>query len=111
MDLDNYDHELADFVYRYENRLVFYPHSSLSPEDIPLALQELGFNVLSAVVYNNELPKNPRRVNLNHFKRIVFTSPSTIDNFIKLYGKLPENTEFINRGPITQAHLEEVLNK
>ena len=111
MDLDNYDHELSDFVYRYENRLVFYPHSSLSPEDIPLALQELGFNVLSAVVYNNELPKNPRRVNLNHFKRIVFTSPSTIDNFIKLYGKLPENTEFITRGPITQAHLEEVLNK
>ena len=111
MDLDNYDHELADFVYRYENRLVFYPHSSLSPEDIPLALQELGFNVLSAVVYNNELPKIPRRVNLNHFKRIVFTSPSTIDNFIKLYGKLPKNTEFITRGPITQAHLEEVLNK
>ena len=111
MDLDNYDHELADFVYRYENRLVFYPHSSLSPEDIPLALQELGFNVISAVVYNNELPKNPRRVNLNHFKRIVFTSPSTIDNFIKLYGKLPENTEFITRGPITQAHLEKVLNK
>ena len=109
MDLDNYDHELADFVYRYENRLVFYPHSSLSPEDIPLALQELGFNVLSAVVYNNELPKNPRRVNLNHFKRIVFTSPSTIDNFIKLYGKLPENTEFITRGPVTQAHLEEVM--
>lgn len=109
MDLDNYDHELADFVYRYENRLVFYPHSSLSPEDIPLALQELGFNVLSAVVYNNELPKNPHRVNLNHFKRIVFTSPSTIDNFIKLYGKLPENTEFITRGPITQAHLEEVM--
>ena len=111
MDHDNYDPELEDFVYRYENRLVFYPHSSLSPEDIPLALQELGFNVLSAVVYNNELPKNPRRVNLNHFKRIVFTSPSTIDNFIKLYGKLPENTEFITRGPITQAHLEEVLNK
>lgn len=109
MDFDNYDYELEESVTRYENRLVFYPHSSLSPEDIPLALQELGFNVLSAVVYNNELPKNPRRVNLNHFKRIVFTSPSTIDNFIKLYGKLPENTEFITRGPITQAHLEEVL--
>ena len=111
MDFDNYDYELEESVTRYENRLVFYPHSSLSPEDIPLALQKLGFNVLSAVVYNNELPKNPRCVNLNHFKRIVFTSPSTIDNFIKLYGKLPENTEFITRGPITQAHLEEVLNK
>lgn len=90
---------------------VLYPCSSLSPDDIPEALFALRYNVTKWTVYNNELQKNPRRVNLNHFKRIVFTSPSTIDNFIKLYGKLPENTEFITRGPITQAHLEEVLNK
>lgn len=88
---------------------VLYPCSSLSPDDIPEALFALRYNVTKWTVYNNELPKNPRRVNLNHFKRIVFTSPSTIDNFIKLYGKLPENTEFITRGPITQAHLEEVM--
>ena len=102
---------LDDFQFWYERRTVFYPHSSLSSDAIPLALQELGFNVMSVVAYNNVLPKHVRRVNLNHFKRIVFTSPSTIDNFIKLYGKLPENTEFITRGPITQEHLEEVLNK
>ena len=100
-----------NFQFWYQRRTVFYPHSSLSSDAIPLALQELGFNVMSVVAYNNVLPKHVRRVNLNHFKRIVFTSPSTIDNFIKLYGKLPENTEFITRGPITQAHLEEVLNK
>ena len=92
---------------RYED--IIYPHSSLSPEDIPLALQELGFSVKSFVAYKNVMPEHPRLVNLNHFKRIVFTSPSTIDNFIDLYGKLPENTEFITRGPITQKHLEEVL--
>lgn len=90
---------------------VLYPCSSLSPDDIPEALFALRYNVTKWTVYNNELPKNPRRVNLTHFKRIVFTSPSTIDNFIKLYGKLPENTEFITRGPITQDHLEEILNK
>ena len=92
---------------RYED--IIYPHSSLSPEDIPLALQELGFSVKSFVAYKNVMPEHPRLVNLNHFKRIVFPSPSTIDNFIELYGKLPENTEFITRGPITQQHLEEVL--
>ena len=92
---------------RYED--IIYPHSSLSPEDIPLALQELGFSVKSFVAYKNVMPEHPRLVNLNHFKRIVFTSPSTIDNFIDLYGKLPENTEFITRGSITQKHLEEVL--
>lgn len=100
-----------EIEYGEEIPAVLYPCSSLSPDDIPEALFALRYNVTKWTVYNNELPKNPRRVNLNHFKRIIFTSPSTIDNFIKLYGKLPENTEFITRGPITQAHLEEVLNK
>lgn len=100
-----------EIEYGEEIPAVLYPCSSLSPDDIPEALFALRYNVTKWTVYNNELPKNPRRVNLNHFKRIVFTSPSTIDNFIKLYGELPENTEFITRGPITQAHLEEVLNK
>ena len=98
-----------EIEYGEEIPAVLYPCSSLSPDDIPEALFALRYNVTKWTVYNNNLPKNPRRVNLNHFKRIVFTSPSTIDNFIKLYGKLPENTEFITRGPITQAHLEEVL--
>ena len=104
-----YYEETFDFVTWYENRLVLYPHSSLSPEDIPLALQDMGFSTLSMVAYNNVMPQHPRRVNINHFKRIVFTSPSTIDHFIELYGKLPEDTEFITRGVVTQAHLEEVI--
>ena len=98
-----------EIEYGEEIPTVLYPCSSLSPDDIPEALFALRYNVTKWTVYNNNLPKHPRRVNLNHFKRIVFTSPSTIDNFIKLYGKLPENTEFITRGPITQAHLEEVM--
>ena len=109
----------ADVIYdrfyvsieKYKMPTVFFPHSSLTPDDIPEALFEMGYYVTSIVAYNNVLPKHPRRVNLNHFKRIVFTSPSTIDNFIKLYGKLPDNVEFITRGPITQAHLDEILNK
>ena len=101
----------GDFMELFENPTVFFPHSSLSPDVIPVELRRMGYSVKSVVAYNNVMPKNPRRVNINHFKRIVFTSPSTIDNFIELYGKLPEDTEFITRGPITQAHLEEVMNK
>ena len=105
------DDRFAVFIEKYKMPTVFYPHSSLTPDDIPEALVEMGYYVESIVAYNNVMPEHPRRVNLNHFKRIVFTSPSTIDNFIKLYGKLPENVEFITRGPITQAHLDKILNK
>ena len=90
---------------------ILYPQSNLSNNTIAEELYKAGYDVETISVYVNKMPKNPRRVNLNHFKRIVFTSPSTIDNFIKLYGKLPDNVEFITRGPITQAHLDEILNK
>ena len=97
------------FISQYENPVVYFPHSSLTPEELPKALNEMGYHVMSIVAYNNVMPEHPRRVNINHFKRIVFTSPSTIDHFIQLYGKLPEDTEFITRGSVTQAHLEEVM--
>ena len=90
---------------------ILYPQSNLSNNTIAEELYKAGYDVETISVYVNKMPKHPRRVNLNHFKRIVFTSPSTIDNFIKLYGKLPDNVEFITRGPITQAHLDEILNK
>lgn len=88
---------------------ILYPHSDLSPRDIAEALSELGYEVEDLIAYRNTMPQHPRRVNISHFKRIVFTSPSTIDNFIQLYGKLPEGVELITRGPITQAHLDQIL--
>ena len=88
---------------------ILYPHSDLSPRDIAEALSDQGYEVEDLIAYRNTMPSNPRRVNLSHFKRIVFTSPSTIDNFISLYGQLPEGVEFITRGPITQAHLNQIL--
>ncbi len=88
---------------------IIIPRSNLALDIIPEGLKKLGYIVNTAVIYSNVMPKHPRRVNLDHFKRIVFTSPSTIDNFISLYGQLPEGVEFITRGPITQAHLNQIL--
>ena len=102
---------LQERSHAHPSSKVLYPHSNLSPTELADALTELGYEVESVIAYNNVMPKHPRRVNVNHFKRIVFTSPSTIDHFIKLYGKLPKDTEFITRGPVTQAHLEEVKGK
>ena len=92
-----------------EHSHILYPHSDLSPRDIAEALSDQGYEVEDLIAYRNTIPSNPRRMNLSHFKRIVFTSPSTIDNFISLYGQLPEGVEFITRGPITQAHLNQIL--
>lgn len=88
---------------------VLIPRSDLAKQIIPEGLKQLGFRVKTVTAYANTLPDNPRKVVLRHFKKVIFTSPSTIDNFIKIYGGLPAYLEYETIGAVTQAHLEEKL--
>lgn len=87
---------------------VLIPRSNLALSIIPEGLRQLDFEVDTVTAYINSMPKNPQRVDLSEIDRIVFTSPSTIDNFIRLYGALPQGVELVTRGPITQAHLQTI---
>lgn len=85
---------------------VLMPRSSLALPLIPDGLRALGYEVMTVTAYENHLPENLQLVDLSQIDRIVFTSPSTIDNFIRLYGSLPIDKELIPRGPITAKHLQ-----
>ena len=78
---------------------------------IPDGLQKLGFEVITLTIYNNVYPHHVRRVNLTNIQRVVFTSPSTIDNFIKTYGNLPSHIDYETRGRITAQHLKSRQNE
>ena len=84
---------------------VLIPRSNLALPIIPDGLQQLGFEVDTVTAYINSMPQNPQRTDLSKIDRIVFTSPSTIDNFIRLYGSLPEGKVFDTRGPVTEHYL------
>ena len=90
---------------------VLIPRSNLAMPIIPEGLRQHGFEVDCITAYNNRMPEHPKKVNLDEIDRIVFTSPSTIDNFVSLYGALPENKELITRGPITEQHLQTILKQ
>lgn len=85
---------------------VLIPRSNLAMSIIPEGLQELGFKVDCVTAYINRMPAHPQKVCLDEVSRIVFTSPSTIDNFISLYGSLPEGKVFDTRGPVTEQYLQ-----
>ena len=85
---------------------VLIPRSNLALPIIPEGLRELGFEVDTVTAYINSMPKNPQRVDLSMIDRIVFTSPSTIDHFIRLYGSLPEGKVLDTRGPVTEQYLQ-----
>lgn len=85
---------------------VLIPRSSLALDIIPNGLRTLGFSVTTVTAYETRLPERPQTVDLSQIDRIVFTSPSTVDNFIRLYGALPADKQLDARGPITAQHLQ-----
>lgn len=102
---------VIDFFSRQPSGRVLIPRSSLALNIIPDGLRQLGFVVTTLTVYNNVYPHHVRRVNLANIQRVVFTSPSTIDNFIMTYGCLPAHIEYVTRGSITAQHLKSRQNE
>lgn len=90
---------------------VLIPRSNLALALIPEGLRGLGFEVDAITAYINRMPASPRKVDLNRIDRIVFTSPSTVDHFIRLYGVLPADKEYITRGPVTEQYLQTIINQ
>lgn len=90
---------------------VLIPRSSLARDIIPKGLRALGYEVTTITAYENHLPENSQKVDLGQIDRIVFTSPSTIDNFINLYGALPIGKQLTARGPVTAHYLQTKLKE
>lgn len=90
---------------------VLIPRSNLALPIIPDGLRRLGFEVETIVAYENHMPEQPQKVDLTQIDRIVFTSPSTLDNFLHLYGSLPRDKELLTRGAVTKQHLQNILSQ
>ncbi len=48
--------------------------------------------------------------NLDEFDEIVFTSPSTVEGFIHIYGSLPKGKKLSAIGPVTKKEIEIYLS-
>lgn len=90
---------------------VLIPRSNLALPIIPEGLRHLGFEVDCVTAYETHIPEHPQKADLSTIDRIVFTSPSTVDNFVRLYGSLPTDKELTARGPITLKHLQTIIKQ
>lgn len=101
---------VIDYFSHQPRGRVLIPRSNLALDIIPEGLRASGFAVETLTVYHNVYPRYVRRINLSNIQRVVFTSPSTIDNFITTYGDLPSHIEYVTRGRITAQHLKSRQN-
>lgn len=84
---------------------IFWPHSTLSRFTIPEYLQKRGIPFDAPIFYDTHT-KYPAQVpNLTCYDQIIFTSPSTIDAFIEVFGSLPDEKILTPIGPVTHQRL------
>jgi uroporphyrinogen III methyltransferase/synthase len=89
---------------------VLLPRSDIGLTILPEGLKSMGWEVKVIPVYKNALPANLQTLDLKNVDQIVFSSPSCVTNFLKLYGAFPENKEFIFRGKETEKRYLKLQN-
>jgi uroporphyrinogen III methyltransferase/synthase len=80
---------------------IFLPRSDISDKGLNKALKDLGAEVVTSFAYRNVIPEDLPDLNLNFFDQIMFTSPSTVRNFIKRYDSLPKKVKIKCIGDVT----------
>jgi len=82
---------------------IFMPRSDLSDKGLKNGLKRLGAVVTSIYAYRNVMPSDLPDLELSNFDEIMFTSPSTVRNFKKRYGKIPKGITRRFIGDVTLA--------
>lgn len=100
---------VIDWFSRQKLGRVLIPRSNIALPIIPDGLRALGFDVKTVTAYKNQMPANPIKANLAEIDKIIFTSPSTVDNFVRLYDGIPKGKILETRGVVTEKRLKNFL--
>jgi len=92
--------------YDLKGKSIFFPRSSLPNPYLTQELTELGAKVDTVSIYQNSKP--PKRPLPNgEIQNILFTSPSTVENFLEDYGQIPKDWRVLSKGTPTAKYLKE----
>ncbi len=89
-----------------EGRHILLPRSSVPNPFLKEALSTLGAIVTEITVYANTKPAQRPLPDLN-ITGVIFTSPSTVRNFLIDYATIPEHWHILARGPVTLKVLQD----
>ena len=91
---------------------VLLPRSRLADDTLPAALRAAGAEVTAVTAYRNVPVENPVRADLACLDAVLFTSPSTVQAFRRVYGhRLPRSLALWCRGPRTRHAAEAAFGR
>jgi uroporphyrinogen-III synthase len=87
------------------NAYFFMPRSSLSRPLLTNFFKEHQIRHQACDLYDTVTQILEPRPDLNRIDEIIFTSPSTVNAFLEIFGKLPKGKKLTAVGPITEQAL------
>ncbi len=93
-------------IMNLKGKTILLPRSSLPNPFLKEALEKKGATVKEWTIYKNTKPPK-RSLPSTPIDGIIFTSPSTLRNFLEDYGKIPASWKILAKGPVTAKALEE----
>ncbi len=84
---------------------LLWPHAAAARDVINSYLIDNSFSFAAYSIYTTSTRPYQFLPDLNQFEELHFTSPSTVQAFIDLFGGLPSNKRLTAIGPITQNAL------
>ncbi|MBF0503883.1 MAG: hydroxymethylbilane synthase [Candidatus Omnitrophica bacterium] len=89
-----------------KGKRILFPRSSLPNPFLKDVLTLMGAHVTEITIYNNTKPAKRDLPSLS-IAGVIFTSPSTVKNFLTDYATIPAHWQIIARGPVTLKTLQE----
>lgn len=89
-----------------KDKCILFPRSSLPNPFLKEALTSLGALVTEITIYENTKPAK-RDLPSVKIEGVIFTSPSTVRNFLTDYGTIPDYWQIMAKGPVTLKTLQD----
>lgn len=86
----------------------FLPRSRLARSALTDFMEERKIPFLALDLYDTVFQRLDPVPNLDDFDEIVFTSPSTVEGFLRIFNALPKNKKLTPIGPVTERALLKV---
>ncbi len=88
-----------------KGKSILWPRSNLPNPFLKEALQAQGAEVTEITIYENTKPAK-RALPEIKIDGVIFTSPSTVRNFLTDYGIIPNSWKILAKGPVTLQTLQ-----
>lgn len=93
--------KLLRSILKLKDKRILLPRSSMPNPFLKESLISEGALVNEWTIYQNT-PIDPGPLPTIHIDGVIFTSPSTFNNFIKNYGTIPASWKIYAKGPVTE---------